>query len=115
MKKEILMLPVEGDILCHYHLSGDKGGVDFSFVINMNEDGMNGKTLQSAFVGTHHNEEVKGYAKQSGICACTGNDGCWYDGSGLLGDMLLDVFKVEGSDAVWQSLENKYKSEFSID
>lgn len=37
-------------------------------------------------------------------------DGCWYDGSGLRADPVMQRFIAGGLDAVWADLEDEYRS-----
>ncbi|QJD53304.1 hypothetical protein SEA_TEMPO_83 [Microbacterium phage Tempo] len=39
---------------------------------------------------------------------------CFYDGSGLAADALLERFMVEGEAAVWSELEAYYRSQFHV-
>ncbi|UDL15454.1 hypothetical protein SEA_PEPE25_79 [Microbacterium phage Pepe25] len=39
---------------------------------------------------------------------------CWYDGSGLQADALLERLMFEGHAAVWSELEAYYRSQFHI-
>lgn len=39
-------------------------------------------------------------------------EGCYYDGSSLAADTVLDILKKEGGEAVWKYLENYYLDTF---
>lgn len=44
-------------------------------------------------------------------CSITGGK-CWYDGSTLGAEPIMERFLAEGEDAVWEELENHHASRF---
>ena len=117
MKKEVLMVAEGSDIWCHYHLVGDKGGINFSFIIQQDfadiGNSLRPSVLRSMDVGVHHKTHVEGWTHIPAVtCACTGHDECWYEGSGLLAEKWLKVLKSDGSDAIWKLMEDYYKYNF---
>ena len=46
-------------------------------------------------------------------CELLGGKQCFYDGSGLAAEKLMDLFVRKGTEAVWKKLEKYYKDTFN--
>lgn len=40
---------------------------------------------------------------------------CYYDGSSLAADRILELFLTQGEDAMWEALRERYNSQFEAD
>jgi len=62
-------------------------------------------------VGYHSRTRNRSYQSEEPTFAhCPLLDGpCWYDGSGLQAEELFELFCLEGTDAVWRVLEDRYQ------
>lgn len=54
----------------------------------------------------------EGQSSLTKFCALLNGKPCYYDGSGLNAEPVLDLLIREGSDAVWKQLEKYYRSVF---
>lgn len=67
-----------------------------------------------ADVGHHSPKPLHdGQRPMDGTCEYIGGRPCYYDGSGLAGDAMMDVLIVRGDEAVWASLRERYDELFT--
>ena len=69
-----------------------------------------------ADVGYHSPEPMyKGQEQIMDSCPYLDGKPCYYDGSGLAADRLLNLLIEKGGDAVWENLEQRYYTTFYPD
>lgn len=120
-----------GAMRCFMVLKGDKGAVHFIFSTGIYQDHVRKETLQKYAgdvemldtltapmgydVGYHSYEPTSDYEKENGPRdGCDWLDGkpCYGDGSAMRGDQWMNIFIEEGSDKIWEMLEEYYKEMF---
>lgn len=103
------------------YLIGDSGAVQFVlftnwFLPHVQEELMSRGRLsgpQPADLG-YHSKRPMYEGQERGECHLLGC-GCYYDGSGLNAERILEVLLREGGDAVWRELKTYYTDVFSVD
>lgn len=65
-------------------------------------------------LGYHADAPLHEYTTRMEKCPYREAGSCWYDGSGLRADHLLERFMFEGDAAVWAQLEEDYLDQFHI-
>lgn len=103
-------------------LKGARGAMQFVVFTNWHlpavEQDFGEKALYSklylpmgADVGYHSPSPL--YAGQGQMAECPYLGGpCYYDGSGLAAEEMLEVLIAEGGEAVWKRLEDRYREVF---
>lgn len=118
---------------CRMILKGKKGAVQFLFFTGMLlpetidsyiREGKADYKLTSyghhflnkpmgADVGVHSREPLyEGQESFRKDCPYLDGANCYFDGSGLRAEKWFDIFLREGSDKIWEMLEEDYKSRF---
>ena len=103
-----------GSVTCWMVLKGDKGAVQFAFMTAMylpevQEELKYKPEPMGMDVGYH--SLVPQYEGQSKLkCDMFGE--CYYDGSSLREEEWFDIFLREGSDKIWEMLEDYYNEMF---
>ena len=62
-------------------------------------------------LGYHSREPITGHETEFDECDILGGK-CYYDGSGLQAEPILEKFLREGEEAVWEELEEYYQKIF---
>lgn len=112
-----------GAVEIRFILKGVEGAVQFVCYTNwytqgvVAEKGLNLITSSDSLfkphgfdLGYHSPTPDRGYSKLP--CSVLEQGYCYYDGSSLAADNLVDVLIAEGSDGVWKELESYYTNVF---
>lgn len=100
-------------------LHGPKGSVQFVWSTGITPEKTNREGIGFSFSQWMHHapsgrdlgyhSDIPQYEGQwSSECGYRPNGVCFYDGSGLAGDDMLEVFLTEGEDAMWSGLYKYY-------
>jgi hypothetical protein len=67
----------------------------------------------AADIGYHSPKPMyEGQTSMQGDCKLIGGRTCYYDGSSLGAEKVMDVLRREGSEGVWSYMENEYRERF---
>lgn len=92
-----------------YHLIGEKGAINFSFRVWDNYL-QRGGCFKALDIGSHtRTPHYEGHAPMEGVC-CILKTQCYYDGSTLQAEPILEGFLSGGGEEfVWSELEKYYR------
>lgn len=91
----------------HVQKQIDNGGVDSEFPFSLHSP-------MGADLGYH--AKVQQFDGQTHRPNCDFIEGdCYYDGSSLQAEAVLDILREEGSDGVWARMEKEYSDRFGKD
>ena len=114
-----------GSVMVRFLLIGERGAIQFLFSsgwvlphVAKEYEAMPGRNVADCLkpmgfdLGYHsHTPMYEGQELQDENCDVLGGP-CYYDGSGLAADEVLQILITEGHDAVWERLEQEYTRRF---
>lgn len=113
---EVLPYSDDDAMLTYIHIvRGEEGAVAFQYDVeftSLSTEYVTTARITPTDVGFHHNKPFNGYTHIEGTCACTGNEDCWYEGSGLLAQEFFKIFRTDGLDYLWRRMKEMYSMEF---
>lgn len=106
-------------VRCWMMLRGDKGVVQFAFMTAMylphvaEEHKHKGYFPEPMGMDVGYHSPKPMYEGQLKMDECDFYEGgCYYDGSSLRAEEWFNIFLREGSDRIWEMLEQDYKERF---
>lgn len=94
-------------------LEGKLGAVQFLVYTGWQLPHIKDSEPMAADLGYHSPKpRYEGHTPMSGECKHVKGGKCYYDGSGLNADRVLEILRREGSDGVWRELEEYYTETF---
>jgi len=107
-----------GDVHIRFVLKGEKGAVQFLFstgwyLLHVRREMTYppGYYPRALDLGYHSPRRLSSYDAYFEDCPILGGK-CYYNGSFLAADLLMEKLVAEGDEAVWKELEKYYKETF---